>query len=102
MAGGGAKGAFSLRLVLILGLLSGLAPFCTDLYLPALPAIEEQFNEDLLLFGFTLKSTMLVNLTLAGSMFGIAWGQILMGYCSDVSPLLPPVGVWAVSQSQSG
>ena len=84
MAGGGAKGAFSLRLVLILGLLSGLAPFCTDLYLPALPAIEEQFNEDLLLFGFTLKSTMLVNLTLAGSMFGIAWGQILMGYCSDV------------------
>lgn len=84
MAGGGARGAFSLRLVLILGLLSGLAPFCTDLYLPALPAIEEQFNEDLLLLGFTLSSAMLVNLTLAGSMFGIAWGQILMGYCSDV------------------
>lgn len=79
-----ARSTFSLKIVIILGLLSGLAPFCTDLYLPALPAIEQQFNEDVFLFGFTFSSTMLVNLTLAASMFGIAWGQILMGYYSDV------------------
>ena len=60
-----ARSTFSLKIVIVLGLLSGLAPFCTDLYLPALPAIEQQFNEDVLLFGFTFSSTMLVNLTLA-------------------------------------
>ncbi|RAX57268.1 hypothetical protein CCZ01_06740 [Helicobacter monodelphidis] len=72
-----------LRLILILGLLSGLGPFCTDLYLPALPSIQKAFNQDYYILGIHFSSASLVNLTLAGSMFGIAWGQILIGYLSD-------------------
>lgn len=76
--------ALSARIIIIFALLSGLAPFCTDLYLPALPEIQKQFGEDFAFLGFTFTSAMLINLTLACSMFGIAWGQIIMGYYSDV------------------
>lgn len=77
------KAEISIKLVIILGLLSGLAPFCTDLYLPALPIIQTVFNQDYSFWGLHLHSATLVNLTLACSMFGIAWGQVIMGYFSD-------------------
>lgn len=62
-----------LFLVLFLGTLSAFGPFVTDLYLPALPFMGEYFG----------ASTSTVQLTLTGSMVGLALGQLLIGPISD-------------------
>ena len=62
-----------LFLVLFLGTLSAFGPFVTDLYLPALPYMSEFFN----------ASTSTIQLTLTGSMVGLALGQLLIGPISD-------------------
>ena len=62
-----------LFLVLFLGTLSAFGPFVTDLYLPALPFMGTFFS----------ASTSLVQLTLTGSMVGLALGQLLIGPISD-------------------
>lgn len=62
-----------LFLVLFLGTLSAFAPFVTDLYLPALVFMGEYFSAD----------TAQVQLTLTGSMVGMALGQLLIGPISD-------------------
>ena len=62
-----------LFLVLFLGTLSAFGPFVTDLYLPALPLMNTFFE----------TSTSLVQLTLTGSMVGLALGQLLIGPISD-------------------
>jgi MFS transporter, DHA1 family, multidrug resistance protein len=56
-----------------LGLLSAFGPFIIDLYLPSLPSLADYFN----------TSTSLSQLSLSFSMFGLAFGQILIGPLSD-------------------
>ncbi|NHC13713.1 multidrug effflux MFS transporter [Motilibacter deserti] len=62
-----------LRLVAVLGLLVALGPFTIDLYLPALPTITDDLD--------TTESA--VQLTLTGTMFGLAVGQLVLGPLSD-------------------
>lgn len=62
-----------LFLVLFLGTLSAFGPFVTDLYLPALPYMSEYFSVE----------AYIVQLTLMGSMVGLAVGQLVVGPISD-------------------
>lgn len=50
----------SLSWALILGLLAGIGPMCTDLYLPALPEMSEQLA----------ATTTITQLTLTASLIG--------------------------------
>ncbi|ORM07333.1 multidrug effflux MFS transporter [Prescottella equi] len=68
------EGWSRIRLVVILGLLTALGPFTVDMYLPALPAITEDF----------LTSDAAVQLTLTGTLLGLALGQLVIGPLSDV------------------
>lgn len=71
-----------LRLVLVLGSLIAIGPLTIDMYLPALPAI---------MTGLQTTSTA-VQLTLTGTLVGLAVGQLLIGPLSDAvgrrAPLL--------------
>ena len=58
---------------LILGLLAGIGPMCTDLYLPALPEMSEQLA----------ATTTITQLTLTASLIGLGVGQLLFGPLSD-------------------
>jgi DHA1 family bicyclomycin/chloramphenicol resistance-like MFS transporter len=62
-----------LRLVVVLGSLIAIGPLTIDMYLPALPAIEA---------GLSTTSTA-VQLTLTGTLVGLAGGQLLIGPLSD-------------------
>ena len=62
-----------LRLVLVLGALIALGPFTIDMYLPALPTISTDL----------LTSSATVQLTLTGTLLGLALGQLLIGPLSD-------------------
>jgi len=57
----------------ILGCLAGLAPLCTDLYLPALPQISSRLG----------ASSSSVQLSLTATLLGIAIGQVFIGPHSD-------------------
>ncbi|HEL8025851.1 TPA: Bcr/CflA family efflux MFS transporter [Escherichia coli] len=59
--------------LLILGLLTGIGPLCTDLYLPALPEISGQLA----------TTSTLTQLTLTASLLGLGLGQLLFGPLSD-------------------
>jgi DHA1 family bicyclomycin/chloramphenicol resistance-like MFS transporter len=59
--------------ILLLGALTALGPFTIDLYLPAFPALEESL-------GVTEAQ---VQLTLAGTTVGFAFGQLVVGPFSD-------------------
>ncbi|HET7414924.1 MAG TPA: multidrug effflux MFS transporter [Arthrobacter sp.] len=59
--------------IVILGALTALGPFTIDLYLPALPAIEEDLR----------VSEAAVQLTLAGTTVGFGLGQLMVGPFSD-------------------
>ena len=59
--------------VLVLGALTALGAFTIDLYLPAFPVIEGEFD----------VSTALVQLTLTATTIGFAVGQLLVGPWSD-------------------
>lgn len=61
------------RLVLILGALIALGPLTIDLYLPALPTIT----------GELLTTSSTVQLTLTGTLLGLALGQLIIGPLSD-------------------
>ncbi|PRY22767.1 multidrug effflux MFS transporter [Pseudosporangium ferrugineum] len=75
------------RIVLVLGLLTALGPLTIDMYLPALPTITDDF-------GVTAAA---VQLTLTGTLVGLALGQLLVGPLSDAvgrrAPLIAGVGV---------
>lgn len=75
------------RMVLVLGSLVALGPLTVDMYLPAFPVISEQFG--------AAEST--VQLTLTGTLVGIALGQLTVGPLSDVfgrrRPLMTAVAV---------
>jgi len=59
--------------VIVLGALTALGPFTIDLYLPAFPAIESDFN----------VSTAVIQLTLTATTIGFAVGQLVVGPWSD-------------------
>ena len=80
-----------LFLILFLGTLSAFGPFVTDLYLPALPTMTSFFN----------ASTSTIQLTLTGSMVGLALGQLLIGPISDKygrkNPLIISLVIYLIS-----
>jgi DHA1 family bicyclomycin/chloramphenicol resistance-like MFS transporter len=80
-----------LRLVLVLGSLIALGPLTIDLYLPALPTITTEL----------LTTSASVQLTLTGTLFGLAIGQLLIGPLSDrlgrKRPLLAGAAVHVVA-----
>ncbi|MFI6130661.1 multidrug effflux MFS transporter [Micromonospora sp. NPDC051141] len=61
------------RLVLVLGSLIAVGPLTIDMYLPALPAIVDDFA----------TTSAAVQLTLTGTLAGLALGQLLIGPLSD-------------------
>lgn len=63
-----------LWLIVFLGMLSALAPLSTDMYLPALPAMPDEFG----------TGTSMIQLTLTMTMAGMAIGQIFAGPISDM------------------
>ena len=85
------SGAARLRLVLILGSLIALGPLTIDMYLPALPALADDLR--------TTPST--VQLTLTGTLAGLALGQLIVGPLSDAfgrrRPLLAGIGLHVVA-----
>jgi MFS transporter, DHA1 family, multidrug resistance protein len=75
------------RVVLVLGLLTALGPLTIDMYLPSLPAITTDLN----------TTAAAVQLTLTGTLIGLAFGQLLVGPLSDAFgrrwPLLGGIAV---------
>jgi len=76
-----------LRLVLVLGFMIALGPLTIDMYLPSLPTITADLQ----------SSAAAVQLTLTGTLAGLALGQLLIGPLSDAvgrrTPLLAGIGL---------
>lgn len=76
-----------LRLVLVLGSLIALGPLTIDMYLPALPSITDDLE----------TTSAAVQLTLTGTLIGVALGQLVVGPLSDAlgrrTPLLAGVAL---------
>lgn len=60
-------------MILVLGLLVALGPLTIDMYLPALPKIADDLS----------VSSSVVQLTLTGTLAGLAVGQLIVGPLSD-------------------
>ncbi|MER7003164.1 multidrug effflux MFS transporter [Dactylosporangium sp. NPDC000555] len=79
------------RLVLLLGFLTALGPLTIDMYLPSLPTITSDLH----------ASAAAVQLTLTGTLAGLALGQLVVGPLSDALgrrlPLLAGIGVHVVA-----
>ena len=69
------------RLLLVLALLACLAPFATDLYLPAFPTMTEELGTD----------ATRVQLTLTAFLLGTGAGQLIFGPLSDRMGRLRPL-----------
>ena len=73
--------------ILALGSMTALGPFTIDMYLPALPDIGADLG----------VSSSTVQLTITGTLIGLALGQLLVGPLSDTlgrkKPLLAGIGV---------
>ncbi|SCL72874.1 MFS transporter, DHA1 family, bicyclomycin/chloramphenicol resistance protein [Micromonospora peucetia] len=80
-----------LRLVLVLGSLIAVGPLTIDMYLPALPAIVADFH----------TTSAAVQLTLTGTLAGLALGQLLIGPLSDAvgrrAPLIAGIALHIVA-----
>jgi len=61
------------RMIVVLGLLVALGPLTIDMYLPALPRIADDLS----------VSSSVVQLTLTGTLAGLALGQLVVGPLSD-------------------
>lgn len=59
--------------VIMLAMLAAFGPFCTDLYLPALPTITNELQ----------TNATYMQLTLTTSFLGLALGQLFIGPISD-------------------
>jgi DHA1 family bicyclomycin/chloramphenicol resistance-like MFS transporter len=59
--------------IVLLGALTALGPFTIDLYLPAFPVLESEFQ----------TTAAAIQLTLTGTMVGFALGQLIVGPLSD-------------------
>jgi MFS transporter, DHA1 family, multidrug resistance protein len=85
------SGAARLRLVLVLGSLIALGPLTIDMYLPALPTLADDLR----------TTPAAAQLTLTGTLVGLALGQLLVGPLSDTfgrrRPLLVGVAVHVVA-----
>jgi DHA1 family bicyclomycin/chloramphenicol resistance-like MFS transporter len=79
------------RLALMLGAFVALGPLTIDMYLPALPTIRQQLG--------TTSAT--VQLTLTGTLVGLALGQLVIGPLSDIvgrrKPLLAGTALHVVA-----
>lgn len=79
------------RLVLVLGLLTGLAPFAIDMYLPAFPQLADDLH----------ARPAQVQLTLTACLVGLAVGQLVVGPISDRrgrrGPLLVGLGLYVLA-----
>lgn len=77
--------------ILVLGLLSALAPFSMDMYLPALPTLASDLN----------TSASAVQLSLMFCLLGLALGQLISGPLSDAhgrrKPLIIGMTVFIVA-----
>lgn len=62
-----------LKMILVLGALITLGPLTIDMYLPALPKIGEELS----------VSSSVAQLTLTGTLVGLALGQLIVGPLSD-------------------
>ncbi|MFP5369329.1 MAG: MFS transporter, partial [Actinomycetes bacterium] len=69
------------RLALTLGAFVALGPLTIDMYLPALPAIQDELA----------TSSATVQLTLTGTLLGLALGQLVIGPLSDSLGRLRPL-----------
>lgn len=80
-----------LRLILILGSMIALGPLTIDMYLPALPTITTEL----------MTTEAAVQLTLTGTLLGLAIGQLVIGPLSDAlgrkRPLIAGVAVHVVA-----
>jgi MFS transporter, DHA1 family, multidrug resistance protein len=61
------------RMIVLLGLMVALGPLTIDMYLPALPKIADDLS----------VSSSVVQLTLTGTLLGLALGQLIVGPLSD-------------------
>ena len=75
------QASVSLRLVLILGLLSAIGPFAIDMYLPALPQIGSSLN----------AQVGAVQTSLTAFFLSVGLGQLLYGPVSDMMGRKPPL-----------
>lgn len=75
------QSAVSLRLVLILGLLSAIGPFAIDMYLPALPQIGSSLGAEV----------GAVQASLTAFFLSMGLGQLLYGPVSDMVGRKPPL-----------
>ncbi|AEV84237.1 transporter [Actinoplanes sp. SE50] len=75
------------RIVLVLGFLTALGPLTIDMYLPSLPTITDDLH----------ATAAAVQLTLTGTLVGLAFGQLLIGPLADAVgrrvPLLSGIAV---------
>jgi MFS transporter, DHA1 family, multidrug resistance protein len=70
-----------LKLTVVLGMLIALGPLTIDMYLPALPALTTEL----------LTTSATVQLTLTGTLLGLALGQLVIGPLSDAVGRRRPV-----------
>lgn len=68
------KGFEKAKLVIILALMSAIAPLSTDMYLPALPQVQASFH----------TTPSLTQLSLASFFIAFALGQLIYGPLSDI------------------
>src|ERR1700749_4357689 len=61
------------RMILVLGVMVALGPLTIDMYLPALPKIADDLS----------VSSSVIQLTLTGTLAGLALGQLIVGPLSD-------------------
>ncbi len=61
------------RMIIVLGVMVALGPLTIDMYLPALPRIADELS----------VSSSVVQLTLTGTLAGLALGQLIIGPLSD-------------------
>ncbi|MBC2638966.1 MULTISPECIES: multidrug effflux MFS transporter [unclassified Rhodococcus (in: high G+C Gram-positive bacteria)] len=83
----------SLRVILVLGAMVALGPFTIDMYLPALPDIGTDLG----------ASSSAVQLTITGTLLGLALGQLIVGPLSDSlgrrRPLIAGIAVHVVASA---
>ncbi len=72
-AAGQGRAPSRIKMIFVLGLLVALGPLTIDMYLPALPKIAEELS----------VTSSVAQLTLTGTLAGLALGQLIIGPLSD-------------------